>query len=211
MSNTLPSKLSDAEEQAQNSIIAFLKDSNETRLSSTLKFEGLRLMPIVIRLALNLTQNKITSSLVWADAGGTALAKREAPDLKEEIFSYKDILNQQESIDTNKLLICVSPQPYDYIEFNQLCEQYSGRILMINGRLEDAAVGIGSVARERRRNFINSWNNIYWVEPISGGALFYSYPSEWTLFKLYPDGYRKHKTFSRKPSSEILFEELNLN
>ena len=79
-------------------------------------------------------------------------------------------------------------------------------MIMINGKLDDSAVGIGSVARERRKNFISKWQNIYWLEPITKGVLFHCYPEDWKLFRLDNDGYRFFKKFDKKPSSDDLFE-----
>ena len=61
---------------------------------------------------------------------------------------------------------------------------------MLNGRLEDAAVGIGSVARERRKGFCGIWQQAYWLQPLEGGALLRSYPDDWHLFRQDSDGYR---------------------
>ena len=52
---------------------------------------------------------------------------------------------------------------------------------MVNGKLDDASVGIGSVARERRKAFISKWDNIYWLEPLEKGALMHSHGDNWNL------------------------------
>ena len=62
---------------------------------------------------------------------------------------------------------------------------------MLNGRLEDAAVGIGSVARERRKGFVASWQQAYWLQPLEGGALMRCFPDDWRLYRQDPDGYRQ--------------------
>ena len=58
---------------------------------------------------------------------------------------------------------------------------------MLNGRLEDAAVGIGSVARERRKGFVASWQQAYWLQPLEGGALMRCFPDDWRLYDLNTD------------------------
>ena len=83
---------------------------------------------------------------------------------------------------------------------------HSGPILMLNGRLEDSAVGIGSIARERRRGFISSWEYAYSLEPLQKGALMMSYPDEWQLFSADKDGYRFSSTFKDRPNSEQIDE-----
>lgn len=77
---------------------------------------------------------------------------------------------------------------------------------MINGRLEDTAIGIGSIGRDRKRVFINSWHYIYYLEPMNNGAIMMSYPNEWTLFSLSSDGYRYLTQFPKKPTLDLIVE-----
>ena len=79
----------------------------------------------------------------------------------------------------------------------------------LNGRLEDAAVGIGSVARERRRGFVASWTACYWLQPLDAGALMRIHPDDWRVFRQDPDGYRLAGTLSSRPDSEDLAELLS--
>ena len=46
-------------------------------ISIYLKFEGLKLQPVVIRLYKSLTSHNFKLKLLWPDAGATALAKRQ--------------------------------------------------------------------------------------------------------------------------------------
>ncbi len=204
----LPATLKDAEDLLITSLIEYLENTTSKKIAVNLKFEGLRLLPVAIRLSEKLSTRNFSNAMAWADAGATALAKRDAPDISSSIYSYKELLSSPELTNTKNLLLCVSPQAYDYEEFLVLCEKYPGKILMINGKLEDSAVGIGSVGRERRKEFISSWEIVYWLEPLSGGAIMRSYPHDWYLFKLYTDGYRFLKTFKDKPGSEVINEEL---
>ena len=103
----------------------------------------------------------------------------------------------------------ISPQPYDFESFEKLCNSLNGMILMVNGRLQDFAVGVGSVGRESSRTFTSSWYNGFWLEPLERGALMKVYPYEWKLFKSFPDGYRFHKSYNSKPDSETIFVELS--
>ena len=80
---------------------------------------------------------------------------------------------------------------------------------MLNGKLEDSAIGIGSVGRDRRRKFISSWNNIFWLEPLKSGALMRLYPYNWTLFKMNNSYYTYHKDYSNKPDPESIYLELS--
>ncbi len=206
MNLVLPRDLSEAEEIANKSIIAFNVATKLNRFSVKFKFEGLRPMPIVIRLAKTLDDNNINNMLAWSDAGATALAKRDAPDLNSRIFSFSEIIKVKDFSSYPQLLIAVAPKPYDYEDFEALCKNYPGKILMFNGQLDDPVVGIGSVARERRKGFISSWTNIFWLEALQGSALMHNYPDKWKLFRHDSDGYRFLKSFEQQPNSEEIFE-----
>ena len=121
-------------------------------------------MPVAIRLKESISEASIKSLLLWPDAGATALAKRDAPELSDNIMSFKDVIKSDNNDYTNHLLVAVSPQHYDYEDFENLCNKSDSRIIMLNGKLEDSDVGIGSVARERRKSFIRKWINIYWCK-----------------------------------------------
>mgnify|MGYP003327609913 CR=1 FL=1 len=78
---------------------------------------------------------------------------------------------------------------------------------MYNGKLEDTAVGIGSVGRDRRSNFIKSWKTAYYLEPINQGALLFDYDNNWQLFSYSELGYVFVKSFEQKPD-ELLINSL---
>ncbi len=204
----LPSDLLEAEHLILKSLLASNLDSTAKRLSIDLRFEGLRLSPVVFRLSRALTSKGINNILIWADAGATALAKRDADDLRDNIYSFKEINTKLTEIDTNILLLIITPQPYDYEEFEQLSNSFQGDVVMFNGRLQDFAVGVGSVGRERSKGFASSWQVSFWLQPLQRGALMKVFPEEWSLFKAYSHGYKFLKQYSIKPDSETIFLEL---
>jgi len=98
--------------------------------------------------------------LLFTDAGATALAKRDAPDLAGSIASLGDQIRLQKAADpeaepgaelVTELLVLVAPALAEYEDVDTICQQHRGAVLLLNGNLEDAAIGIGSVARQRRR------------------------------------------------------------
>ena len=205
---SLPLDLLEAEQDFSKIIMHDLDHIDSNRLAINLKFEGIRLMPIILRLGELLLENEYSFLLLWSDAGSVALARRDNPKLKEYIFSFGDLISGKCNPDKKQLLIAISPQPYDYDDFLKVCESHSGKIMMFNGRLEDTAVGIGSIGRERRKEFISSWYFVYSLEPISQGALMVKYPHEWNLFRLDQDGYRFVNSFPSKPDLDTVAENL---
>ena len=100
------------------------------------------------------------------------------------------------------MVLAVGPQPSDYEQFMAICQEHRGSVVMLNGRLEDAAVGIGSVARERRRGFVSSWQQAYWLQPLEGGALMRIFPDDWSLYRLDDDGYLHLASMESRPDPE---------
>ncbi len=207
MTNNLPADLEEAEINVYDSIQSyFLSNSDQSFLSINLKFEGLRLNPIIFRLSNKLTKIKYENILLWADAGGAALAKRDNPELANKIYTFKEFINSSDLI--NSILLVCSPQPYDIEMFEQVCSHAKSTVIMLNGKLEDPIVGIGSVGREMRKRFAEKWQVVYFVQPLSLGALSKKYPNDWDLFKLESNGYSFVKSFDKRPDDETII--LNL-
>jgi|TARA_B100001173_G_scaffold65109_1_gene54980 hypothetical protein len=207
MTNNLPADLEEAEINVYDSIQSyFLSNSDQSFLSINLKFEGLRLNPIIFRLSNKLTKIKYENILLWADAGGAALAKRDNPELANKIYTFKEFINSSDLI--NSILLVCSPQPYDIEMFEQVCSHAKSTVIMLNGKLEDPIVGIGSVGREMRKRFAEKWQVVYFVQPLSLGALSKKFPNDWDLFKLESNGYSFVKSFEKRPDDETII--LNL-
>ena len=207
MRNNLPADLEEAEINVYDSIQSyFLSNSDQSFLSVNLKFEGLRLNPIIFRLSNKLTKIQYENILLWADAGGAALAKRDNPELANKIYTFKEFINSSDLI--NSILLVCSPQPYDIEMFEQVCSHAKSTVIMLNGKLEDPIVGIGSVGREMRKRFAEKWQVVYFVQPLSLGALSKKFPNDWDLFKLESNGYSFVKSFEKRPDDETII--LNL-
>tara|TARA_Y100001968_G_scaffold267989_1_gene258161 strand:+ start:1107 stop:1730 length:624 start_codon:yes stop_codon:yes gene_type:complete len=207
MINKLPSDLKEAEENLFEALISYISvNTDKSFLSINLKFEGLRINPIIFRLASKLAKNNYPNILLWADAGGAALAKRDNPEVSKTISTFKEYINSSNSV--NSTILACSPQPYDIDMFEQVCSKGSSTVIMINGKLEDPIVGIGSVGREMRKRFADKWLTIYYLQPLSGGALIKKYPNNWELYKLESDGYSFSNSFEQRPDDETII--LNL-
>ena len=197
--STLPADLLTAEADLLQAVKAALASGDGSRWGASLRFENLRLLPVALRLAEALAADHADLRVLWPDAGAAALARRDAPDMASAIADFNQWTSKG---DPDALLLVVGPQPSDYDAFMALCESHHGAVVMLNGRLEDAAVGIGSVARERRKGFVASWQQAYWLQPLEGGALMRSYPEDWMLFRQDPDGYRWLSASANRPDPE---------
>jgi hypothetical protein len=203
----LPADLRCAEAQALEALLAALPSRARGRWSVEWRFEGLRVLPVALRLATALQTAGQPVRMVFADAGGAALARRDAPELADQIADFRGQMRQAaeqvEGEPAFPLLLAVAPSAPDYADFEQLCDGHAGPVVMLNGSLEDAAVGIGSVARERRRGFLSQWQPAYGVQPLEGAALRFAFPGPWELYRQDPDGFRLAATFDQRPDLEM--------
>lgn len=212
----LPADLRAAEAQARDALGAALAAEAAGRWTVEWRFEGLRLLPVALRLLEALCAEQVARGgpeppprLLFPDAGATALAQREAPHQAARIGSFGDQLRLQESGQVDGLLLACAPSQAEYSLVEQLCRQHRGPVVMLNGNLEDAAVGIGSVARERRRGFLAIWQSAYALVPLAEGALRRAFPGTWELYGQRPDGsYALVTRFDQRPDGEQQAEAL---
>lgn len=237
----LPADLRDAEAQVLTALREALAARPNGRWTVDLRFEGLRLLPVALRLLASLNEAQPVAELLCTDAGGAALARRDAPDLAPWLGSLGDrsrraaqqgpaagderAADERAADDTAStetasteanapttaapVLLLLAPAQAEYAEVEQVCQAHGGAVVILNGRLEDAAVGIGSVARERRRGFLSTWEAAYALFPRSGSALRRSYPGDWELYRQDPDGFRLARRFETRPDAEALEEALS--
>jgi hypothetical protein len=208
VTRTLPADLKQAEEQARESLLEALSDGKSRRWMVSMRFEGLRVLPVALRLARKLQETGQNPVLAFPDAGSAALAQRDEPELAKSCCSLQDLCRGRLMERQDDLLLAVAPQPSDYDELEQACADWTGQVAMLNGRLEDAAVGIGSVARSRRQGFVATWEVAYWLQPLDGAALLHQWPQPWSLFRADPDGYRFVMDYERRPDPEQIDEAL---
>ncbi len=205
----LPADLLQAEAMTLDSLKNSLAQSQHQRWTVTWRFEGLRLLMPVIRIATALKNDGYELMIAWPDAGSAALAKRESGELSSHCLALKDLSLGIDPELNNRLLLVIGPQPTDYEMIESVCNGWQGPVVLINGKLEDAGVGIGSVARGRRQGFLSIWKSAFHLEPLSEGALLQTEQDLWNLFKAHPDGYRFLCAMPSKPDAETIALALN--
>ena len=203
----LPADLRAAEAQALAAVVAALVAEPKGRWTVDWRFEGLRLLPVVLRFGEAVQASSALTGgqafkILFPDAGACALAKRDAPDLAPLLSDFRGHMRIQSDGPSRGVLLAIGPSQSDYDDFESLCGQHLGAVVVINGALEDAAVGIGSVARQRRRGFLSQWQAAYSLIPLDGSALRRAYPGNGELYRQDTDGYRLVETFDQKPDAE---------
>ena len=209
----LPKDLNEALKNLETSIISSLKHSNK-RFTIEFNFEGLKFNKIGITiykiLANHFNNNKINKNvfITYPDQGAVALAQRDYSNIKDNFFTFKGFNESNYIDDIDSILISILPQPYDFDSFEPMCENFTGLHYSLNPKFEDANIGIGSVIRDRRKNFVSTWHNIYFLQPINNGALMHVYPNNWLLFKEINKRYLFKKEFNERPDNETIFVNL---
>ena len=205
----LPQDLRSAEAETLTAVRSALAAEPRGRWTVEWRFEGLRLLAPALRLAGDLlTETGRGGRLLFADEGAAALARRESEILAPRIASYGDERRRQGEAGGEGLLLLVAPSQAEYDLVEALCGAHRGAVLLLNPNLEDAAVGIGSVARQRRKGFLSTWQTAYALLPDAESALRRAHPGEWELYRLDPDGYRLVRSFERRPDGESRAEAL---
>ena len=202
----LPKDLNESLKNMEEAIIPSLLDSNR-QFTIELNFEGLKFNKIGITIYKILARNN-NVFITFADQGAVALAQRDYPDIKDKIFTFKSF-NESKNIKNNdSVMLSMLAQPFDFDSFEPMSENYQGIHYSLNPKFEDLNIGIGSVIRERRKNFVQKWKNIYFLQPINKGALMHIYPNNWLLFKEENKKYIFKKEFESKPDNETVFVNL---
>ena len=208
VSAVLPADLLEAEQRTFDALTETLDSQRRGRWQVTWRFEGLRLLGPALRLANSLRDSGRSLLLAWPDAGAAALAKRDGQELADCCVDLMQLQRDPAWAQRGDLLLIVGAQPSDYETVEAICTQWMEPVVLINSRLEDAAVGIGGVARSRRRGFMSTWKSAYHLEPFLEGALMQERLKEWDLFRLDPDGHRWVKRFEERPDQEQIDEAL---
>jgi len=202
----LPKDLNNALIDMEKSALSNL-NSQDSRFTIDFRFEGLKFNKIGFKL-FDFFSKQNNTFLTYSDPGAVALAQRDYAEIKDKIFTFKSFNDSPHIKEVDSILISMLPQPYDFDSFEPMCDNYKGKHFSINSKFEDANIGIGSVIRERRKNFVKTWVNSYFLQPLNGGALMHIYPNNWMLYKEIENKYYFVNDFETKPDNETIFINL---
>ena len=82
----LPKDLKTCEDSINRALLQVLNKTGSTRLRVDLKFEGLRIVPIIIRTFTALNQSNYKTLLAFSDFGSAALARRDYNEYSNKII-----------------------------------------------------------------------------------------------------------------------------
>lgn len=123
---------------------------------------------------------------IFPDAGVAALLKHQWQDAPFAIASLSD---RKPVGEDDEVVVLISP---DY-QYAGLVERLANSLvsedavirplLLWNPRLSSGDVGIGYNVRRMREFFLTSFIPVYYLRPLTMGAIYRCYPEPWLLFK----------------------------
>lgn len=182
----LPDTLESATAQAIDSLTIAL-DQHLGRILIDLRFDELKPLPVARELVCFLLDRYGNQwQALFADAGMAALAQRDWFDLVEKHdLSFRGVNEGRIAMRPEaQAFLLVSPSAIEVDQLEKLLALAGDRpFILFNPRLESAEIGIGLTARRLRERFINTFQVIYYLQPLEQGALLRAYPHQWQLWQ----------------------------
>lgn len=199
----LPQDLNEAVTQAQAATQAAI-DAGLSRLQIELVFPELKIMPVAQQFLPAFESLGEGLRVVFPDAGGAALARR---DWGEKPYAIRGINDMNAELQPQEqLVVFVEPSSVEVQDVERLCQAAADRtVVLLNPRMEDiATIGIGYAGRQLRERFLNTFEPCYYVRPLEGAALFRAYPSPWQVWVERDDDYELIAEEPQKPIGDAL-------
>ncbi|BDA39608.1 hypothetical protein CPARK_000044700 [cyanobacterium endosymbiont of Braarudosphaera bigelowii] len=164
---------------------------------------------------ISIFENKESGLKVFfPDTGSAALARR---DWGKTIFEISDLGNrgitiENKLLETDQILLLVAPSFTEIGAIEKLCSLANNRpIIFLIPQFEDMSiVGIGYVAREIQKRFLNTLESVYYFHPLDEFLIVHSYCSPWYTYSRKEESYQLINKKNHKPSQEDL-ESLIVN
>ncbi|MBD2451699.1 DUF1995 family protein [Nostoc sp. FACHB-152] len=203
----LPNTLEEAIAQSREATKAALADGY-TRLQVELLFPELKLMPIAEEFLPIFAQYESRLKVFFADAGASALARRDWVDAPFQIFDIgtgRAASIQSKIQPEDEIAFFVAPSAVELPQLEKICEILGERpFVMLNPRLEDSGtIGIGYAGRQARDRFISTIESCYYLRPVDDDtAVFRCYPGQWEIWLQKAENWEKVVELAKKPSSD---------
>lgn len=172
-------------------------------------------VPEIVLQAQNLTLDFISIfeeesglKIFFPDTGSAALARR---DWGETNFSVTDLGDrgvaiEDKLLETDQILLLVAPSFTEIKSIEKLCSlAYDRPIIFLIPQFEDISiVGIGSVAREIQKRFLNTLESVYYFHPLDNLLVVHSYSSPWYIYSKEKESHKLISEKNEKPNQEEL-------
>ncbi|APB35248.1 hypothetical protein GlitD10_2903 [Gloeomargarita lithophora Alchichica-D10] len=202
---SLPQTLPAAIAQAQTATQAALAQG-ETRLLVELWLPEVKPMPLVREFLPAFIAWGQTGRVVFSDAGGAALARRDWGTVPWRVETLREPHQPGD-----QGVVVVAPDPAEVAQVRTLVETAICPVVLLNPRLEDAGtVGIGYAGRRLRQEFLQTLVTAYHLRPVEGGAVLRIYPHPWQIWREDSAGnYTLAGELPHAPDGETISDTLN--
>jgi Domain of unknown function (DUF1995) len=180
------------------------------RQEIALRSPGLDMLDVVRYVAESLAEDPERPPLVlYPDAGAAALARQQWGECPYPIQGINQRIANFEAYGA-VLLVEISMVEVEALE--KLADACGARpYIILNSRLgEGGAVGIGLVGRQLRSRFLSTLETVFHLQPVAGGAIYRSYPSNWQVWKENSEEAEGYSLVSERGSRPTA-EELSLD
>ncbi len=180
------------------------------RQEVVLRSPGLDILDVVRYLAECLTEDPRPPLVLYPDAGAAALARKR---LGEVSYVIQGINQRIADFSAYGAVLLVEISMVEVETLEKLADACGERpYIILNSRLGEAgAVGIGLVGRQLRSRFLSTLEPVFYLQPVEGGALYRSYPSNWQVWKEnanQSEGYSLVSERGTRPTAEELSGDL---
>jgi hypothetical protein len=184
--------------------------ASKFRQEVVLRSPGLDILDVVRYLAECLAEDPRPLLVLYPDAGAAALARKR---LGEVSYAIQGINQRIADFNAYGAVLLVEISMVEVETLEKLADACGERpYIILNSRLGEAgAVGIGLVGRQLRSRFLSTLEPVFYLQPVEGGALYRSYPSNWQVWKEnanQSEGYSLVSERGTRPTAEELSGDL---
>lgn len=182
------------------------------RQEIALRSPGLDILDVVRYVAQSLTKDPERPPLVlYPDAGAAALARQRLGE--DCTYPIQGINQRIADFEVYGAVLLVEISMVEVEALEKLADACGARpYIILNSRLgEGGAVGIGLVGRQLRSRFLSTLETVFHLQPVEGGAVYRSYPSNWQVWKENAqdaEGYSLVSERGSRPTAEELSLDL---
>ncbi|MFN3361795.1 MAG: DUF1995 family protein [Pseudanabaenaceae cyanobacterium] len=157
-------------------------ERNTYRIVVDLRFPELRQMPIAHQFAQALTERYSDRwQGIFADAGSAALAQRDWTDIPIRLRGINE--GKRMTTEDKELFLLITPSSVELEQVEKLAQMVTDRpLIMLNPQLENMEVGIGLATRRMRERFLNTFETVYYLQPLEAGFVWRCYPQAWQVW-----------------------------
>jgi len=147
--------------------------------------------------------------VLFPDAGAAALARQSFGDSLKEV-TFQGVAQARGDLTAYGSFVLLQTSAIEVGQAEKLANSLIGTpFFLVNPLLDAGAVGIGLAGRQLRARFLNTFEYLYYLEPLEGGAMRRAFPGNWEVWRELPEGdYSLISERGQRPTFEELQTDL---